>query len=437
MTVAGTEIRDLLDFIDASPTASWAVLNIARLLKKAGFKRLYEKDSWGEFNQGDRFFVIRSASSIIAGIKGTNELANGSIRIIGAHTDFPGFRIKPSPERIKDGTTVLGVEIYGSPILATWFDRDLSVAGSLVVRKDNSLERILFKLEAPLCRITSPAIHIERNMNKEGFKINPEENTPPIVSVSGAKFDDLMDLACENVDIKRKDVKGYSMELFDIQKGTVGGLSGDLIFSRGIDDLSMCYAGIEALLRCKSPVDTVLVSLFDNEEIGSSTLNGAGSSFLDAVIERVAGGRDEFLRCMATGIQISADGAHAVHPNYPSKHDSKNRPVINSGPVIKVNARQRYSTSDISTAYFRVCAEEAGVDLQYFVSRNDMPCGSTIGPITSTRTGMTSIDVGNPMLSMHSIREMAGTEDHKNMILVMKKCLLNTSLINPPTKRKE
>jgi len=423
MKKVGPEIKSLLQFIDCSPTASWAVMNIAHKLMKNGFTQLFEEESWSGIDAGDRFFVIRSASSIVAGIKGTNRLTEGSIRVIGAHTDFPGFRIKPSPERIKEGSTVLGVEVYGGPILATWFDRDLSVAGSLVVLEENTLQRKLFKLETPLCRITSPAIHIERNMNKDGFKVNPEENTAPIFPVSGTGYDELLDRACTSADIKRDVVRGSCMELYDIQGGIVGGLDEDLIFARGIDDLSMCHAGIEVLLQCESPSDTVLVSLYDNEEIGSSTLNGAGSAFLDAIIERLAGSRDGFLRCMATGIQVSADGAHAIHPNYPSKHDSKNRPVINGGPVIKVNAKQRYSTSDLSTAYFTVCAEKAGIELQHFVSRNDMPCGSTIGPITSTRTGMTSIDVGNPMLSMHSIREMAGTGDHTDMISLLKEHL--------------
>ncbi|MEN8209657.1 MAG: M18 family aminopeptidase, partial [Candidatus Fermentibacteria bacterium] len=366
----------------------------------------------------------------IAGITGTRASETGGCRIIGAHTDFPGFRIKPDADRKKGNTSVLGVELYGSPILATWFDRDLSLAGTLAVRKDDTIFRKSFMIRKPIFRMASPAIHIEREINKKGFKVNPETNTPLLFSSSGAVFDDVLSLACESADVQRDSVSGWSMEVWDPQPAALGGLEDDFIFSGRLDNLTMCHAAIEALLASERSSETRLVSLFNSEEVGSRTLNGAGSAFLDSVLERLAGGRDEYFRCLSRSIQVSADGAHAVHPNYPDKHDPGCRPVLNGGPVIKVNAAEKYTSNDLTSAYFRTCAERSGVDVQYFVSRNDMPCGSTIGPITSTRTGIRSVDAGNPMLSMHSVRETTGTKDHEAMIKVLTEHMMGSVNIN-------
>ena len=411
-------IPDLLSFLDSSPTASWAVINLASILDQNGFRRLEEGDSWN-IGTNARFYTIRSSSSIVAGITGAEPCGTAGCRIIGAHTDFPGFRIKPLADRKKENTTVLGVELYGSPILATWFDRDLSLAGALAVQKDDTISRKPFMIRKPIFRMPSPAIHIEREINKKGFKVNPEKNTPLLFSSSGAALEDVLSLACRSADLDRESVSGWSMEVWDPQPAAIGGIYDDFIFSGRLDNLTMCHAAIEALLASKKSSETRLVSLFNSEEVGSRTLNGAASAFLDSVIERLAGGRDEYFRCLAKSIQVSADGAHAVHPNYADKHDPGCRPVLNGGPVIKVNAAEKYTSSDITSAYFKTCAERSGVDVQYFVSRNDMPCGSTIGPITSTRTGIRSVDVGNPMLSMHSVREMAGKSDHDAMIKVL------------------
>ncbi len=414
-----THIPDLLSFLDNSPTASWAVSRIASKLDKNGFRRLDEEDSWTNTEANYKFYTVRSASSIIAGITGSEPCWIAGCNITGAHTDSPGFRVKPLPDRKHDGINLLGVEIYGSPILATWFDRDLSIAGTLAIRNGKVIYHKQFILRNPICRISSPAIHIMREINKEGFKINPETRTPLILSTSGATFDDVLSLACESADVERDSVSGWSMEVWDPQPAVLGGIGKDFIFSGRLDNLSMCHAAIEALLDSGDSPKTRLVSLFNNEEVGSKTMNGAGSTFIDTVIERLSGGRDEYFRCLSKSIQVSADGAHAVHPNYPEKHDPGCRPVLNGGPVIKVNAMAKYTSSDLTSAYFRTCAEEAGVDVQYFVNRNDMPCGSTIGPVTSARTGVLSVDVGNPMLSMHSIREMMGRSDHEAMIKVL------------------
>ncbi|MCK4807098.1 MAG: M18 family aminopeptidase [Candidatus Aegiribacteria sp.] len=411
-------IPDLLSFLDSSPTASWAVSYLASKLDENGFTRLEEGNSWN-IGANVGFYTVRSASSIIAGITGTEACDTAGCRIIGAHTDSPGFRIKPEPDRNKENINVLGVELYGSPILATWFDRDLSLAGTLAVREDDTVFRRSFMIRKPIFRMASPAKHINREVNKNGFKVNSEMNTPLLFSSSGAVFDDVLSLACESADVKRDSVSGWSMEIWDPQPATLGGIEDDFIFSGRLDNLAMCHTAIEALLASEECPETRLVSLFNSEEVGSTTLNGAGSTFLDTVIERLAGGRDEYFRCLSRSIQVSADGAHALHPNYSEKHDPGCHPVLNGGPVIKVNAMEKYTSSDVTSAYFRTCAEKSGVDIQYFVNRNDMPCGITIGPVTSSRLGIRSVDVGNPMLSMHSVRETAGKSDHEAMIRVL------------------
>lgn len=411
-------LPDLLSFLNNSPTASWAVSQIALKLDENGFTRLQESDSWN-IGVDIKFYIVRSDSSIIAGITGTEKCETAGCRITGAHTDSPGFRIKPLPDRKIDNINVLGVELYGSPILATWFDRDLSIAGALAIREGNSISRKQFMIREPICRIASPAIHIEREVNKKGFQVNPETNTQLLFSTSGAAFDDILSLACESAHVNKESVSGWSMEVWDPQPAVLGGIEDDFIFSGRLDNLAMCHASIEALLSSKNSARTRLVSLFNNEEVGSKTLNGAGSAFLDTVIERLAGGRNEYFRCISRSIQVSADGAHGVHPNYPKKHDPGCRPVLNGGPVIKVNASEKYTSTDLTSAYFITCAKESNVDVQYFVNRNDMHCGSTIGPVTSARTGIMSVDVGNPMLSMHSVRETAGKSDHESMIKVL------------------
>lgn len=424
MKTDGT-IPELLSFLDNSPTAAHATELVSRRLEENDYRRLDECSIW-KLGPGEKFHVVRSSSAIVAGITGSDSPGDTGIRIIGAHTDFPGFRVKPMADRLVDGMNTLAVEVYGGPILSTWFDRDLAIAGSLVMQEGSSLARKPFRISDPICRIASPAVHLEREMNKKGFKVDAEKHTPLLLSSSGAGLEDLLDLACRSADIRKEDTCGWSMEVYDPQPAVLGGIAGDFIFSGRLDNLLMCHAAMEALLDIQSPEHTVLIALFNSEEVGSATLNGAGSCFLDSIIERLAGGREEFMRCLCRSIQISADGAHGVHPNYFEKHDSGCRPVLGGGPVIKINAKERYSTSDLTSAYFKKCAERVDVEVQCFVSRNDMICGTTIGPMVSSRTGIRSVDAGNAMLSMHSVREMSGTVDHESMIKVLGEHLRGT-----------
>ncbi len=409
----------LLEYINRSPTASHAVAETQRMLNEAGFRPLSESDPWAP-SPGDLFYTTRSSDALVAVRMGSMPPEEVGFRIIGAHTDSPGFRLKPEPEQTRQGLTTLALEIYGGPILATWFDRDLRLAGRLVARDGDGVSTARFRLEAPVCRIATPAIHLNREVNKKGFTIDREKHLPVIAGGEEAGLEGIRRLAAEACGVSDDLVLGLHLELYDAQPAALGGADGEFVLGGRIDNLAMCHASVAAMLDSSPSQSTSVVCLFNSEEVGSGTLNGAGSNLAHSVLERLCPGREELLRALSLSMQVSADGAHAVHPNWSDRHDSRARPVINGGPVIKINAQERYTSSPDTSAYFRLCAEEAEVEVQHFVSRNDMPCGSTIGPITASGLGVHSVDVGNPMLSMHSIREMAGARDHGPMVDVLR-----------------
>ncbi len=405
---------DLRSFLDHSPTSRTAVDNLVRMLEDGGFEKLDEGERW-EPRPLRGYYVRRSGGSIIAFRVGGSPPAESGCRIVGAHTDAPGFRLKPGPFRGVGDMVTLPVEVYGSPILSTWFDRDLSVAGELVVAGEGGLRPVPFVSRRPVCRMCTPAIHLERTINKEGFKVDAERHTPLLVSLDGTGRERLMELAASEAGVPQEDVAGWSVHLWDPQRAEVGGLDGSLLLSGRIDDLTMCHAGVDALLATCDGDHTAVVALFDNEEIGSRTRSGAGSEMLASTLERLAGDREGYMRCLAGSILVSADGAHGLHPNYQDRHDPSVRPLLGGGPVIKVSAQGKYTSDGLSSAYFERCAEATGAPVQYFVGRNDMPSGTTIGPITAAGTGMLSVDVGCAMLSMHSVREAASTKDQRWM----------------------
>lgn len=420
--------RDLLQFIDASPTAAHAVAEACRRLAAAGFQRLDEAAAW-QLAPGGRYFVVRRHTSVIATVIGGEPPAAAGFRIAGAHTDAPGLRLKPNAPYAASGYIQLGVEVYGGPLLASWTDRDLTLAGRLHVQAaDGVLRTVLVRGDRPLCRIPQLAIHFNREVNDKGLVLNKQQHLPPICGLGAQETLDprrVLTLLAEQAGIAARDVVAADLEVVDTQPATCGGLDGELIFAPRIDNLAGTHAVLSALLRIGDPrAATCVAALFDSEEIGSQTLAGAASLFLDATLERIVlrdgTGREDWHRSLARSLLVSVDGAHAVHPSFADFHDPRHRPLLNGGPVIKVNAQQRYATSPETARWFEQCAARAGVPVQRYVHRTDLACGSTIGPMTATRLGVPAVDVGSPMLSMHSIRETGGVLDQEHMVRALR-----------------
>lgn len=411
----------LLDFLAASPTSGHAVDRACAMLGRSGFTEIPESGIWDGQLPG-LFFTRRGSGSLIAVRLGTGRPAGAGFRIACAHTDFPGLRLRNDPVRSAGGHSVLSVEIYGSPILSTWFDRDLGLAGMAVRREPGGpLRTVPFRIPGMAARISMPAMHLNRGMNEEGFTFNKEDHIQPILSAGSFSNADLAEAVAGACGLKAGELSGWTAHLVDTQPPSIGGITGGFVTGQGIDDLAMCHAGIEALVSAGDAPSTAVLCLFDNEEVGSSTGAGAQSRFLDTVLECLAGGPADFHRALLGSLLVSIDAAHAVNPAWESKFERGGRPIANAGPVIKVNAQERYATTALTGAYFRECAKAAGSPVQVFACRNDIPCGSTIGPMLSTRLGIPAVDAGNPVMSMHSIRECTGVEDHGWMTAVIGK----------------
>lgn len=413
-----SDSKQLLDFFADAPTAMHAVAWVADKLTQAGFAQVREEDEW-RLAPGDAFFVTRGYSSLLAGRVGARAPQDAGFRLVGTHTDVPGLRLKPNPAFVKEGFVQLGVEVYGGPILATWTDRDLTLAGRVIVRGDDGLRERAVHIRRPICRIPNVAIHFNRKVNDDGLKLNKQKHLPPLLAMGGAERlaeDPLRQLLAAELNVAPEAIVDHRLDVVDAQPPALGGLDEQLLFTRGVDNLLSCYSALQAMLAL--PVDlttTALIVMFDNEECGSNTHRGAGSTFLDVAVERLAGDREAFNRAIARSLLVSVDGAHAVHPNYADYHDPKHKPTLGGGPVIKVNANERYATSLATQAYLEECGAAAQVPVQRYVQRADLPCGSTIGPISATRLGLATVDVGAPMLSMHSIRETMHAADAELM----------------------
>jgi aspartyl aminopeptidase len=427
-----TQVQNLLDFIDASPSPWHVVKTIEALLatQTPAWQRLDETAKW-TLQPGGRYYVVRDDSSIILFIAGQKPLAETGFKIIGAHTDSPGLRIKPNAASSSDGLTRLGVEIYGGPILATFTDRDLSLAGRIAYKNDqNEIASMLVAFDQPLLRLPNLAIHMNRMVNEEGLKLQKQTELPLILSASVEEqlpqtyFSALLQ---QQSGIAVERILSWDLAVCDTQKGAFWGAESEFYADSQLDNLASCHAALQALLD-----DAVMLSdgarvcaLFDHEEIGSESSKGADGSFLPDVLGRIAlataAGGEDYARAMAKSFMISADMAHAYQPNFPNAYDPGHKVTVNKGPVIKINANHNYSSESVSAAMFADWCEQAGVPYQKYSHRCDLPCGSTIGPITSAKLGIRSIDVGNPMWAMHSIRESAGVLDHDYMIRVMKR----------------
>jgi aspartyl aminopeptidase len=426
------QAQDLLDFIDASPSPWHAVATAEQRLLAAGFIRLEESARW-QIEPGGRYFVVRGGSSLIAFAPGQQSLAEAGFRIVGAHTDSPGLRLKPHAAHTCEGHVRLGVEVYGGPILATFTDRDLSLAGRVNVRAAQSFQTRLLRFEQPLVRLPNLAIHMNREVNEQGLKLNKQAELPLLLGLlqQGIEADSqFMGAVAQALEVDASTIINAEFNVYDTQKGVFWGGGQEFIADSQLDNLASCHAALTALIATRNPASTVMCALFDHEEVGSGSAVGADGSFIQDVLDRIRCGLgldDEARhRATANSLFISADMAHAYHPNFPAAYEPNHKVVVNGGPAIKTNANQRYSTGAGTAARFMLLCEQAGVPCQQYAHRTDLGCGSTIGPIVAAQLGMPSIDVGCPMWAMHSLRESAGVLDHAWMIAVLQAAFSET-----------
>ena len=411
---------ELIDFLYDSPSACHGVKATQKILDANGFIEIKEEDKWNLQPKG-KYYVVKNDSALIAFEVGTGDIEETGLRLIGAHTDVPGFRIKPNPQMISEGKYVkLNTEVYGGPILHTWYDRPLGIAGKVALKGASPLkpEIRLVNINKPLLIIPSLAIHMNREVN-DGYKINRQVDTLPLLGLINdrlEKEDYLMNILANELQVNKEDILNFELGLYEYEKGSLIGMNEELISSGRFDDLWMVYAGIKALVDSRENAATKVMICVDNEEIGSLTAEGANSTLLNNILERIALGlgkdREGYYRALANSIMISADLAHAVHPNLGDKHDPTNRPVLEGGPVLKIAASGSYSTDSFNGAVFAGVCEAAGVPFQKFVNRSDVRGGTTIGPVTAANLTIPVIDMGAPVLGMHSIRELASVKDN-------------------------
>ena len=412
--MTGQKIASICEQLDSSPTPRHLVDFISRHLLKANFVDFTNKS----INKSKSGFVVNSGS-VVAWRTGTKTAESG-FRIVGAHTDSPCLRIKQNPDDKKFGFNTLSVEIYGSPLLNSWLDRDLGIAGHVVTR---SGETKLFDSHSPVARISQLAIHLDREVTEKGLVLDKQLHLTPSWSTERAA-PSFAGWVTKTTKIKPIEIVHIEAQLYDTAKAAQVGVDSSLLASGRLDNQASCWAAISALLESSAGHATQVVALFDHEEVGSESATGAAGPFLEHSLEQIAASLDisrvGFLETLKKSSCISADNAHAVHPNYPERHDLAHAPLINHGPALKLNSNQRYATSSKSAALFIAACKRAKVAHQVFISRNNLPCGTTIGPITATRLGIDTVDVGVPQLSMHSAREVCGVKDLLSLQLALK-----------------
>ncbi|MDJ0973007.1 MAG: M18 family aminopeptidase [Planctomycetota bacterium] len=413
-------VSDLLAYIDASPTPYHAVAETSRRLEAAGYARLDEGAAW-TVEPGQRGLVVRGGS-LIAFERGSQDPVEAGFRLIGAHTDSPNLRIKPNPERTEYGIRILAAEPYGGVLLHTWLDRDLGLAGRVVVRDAGGGTRTaLVRIDRPILRVPNLAIHLQRELRTEGLKLNRQDHMSPFFGLSGQTT--LESVLRDAIDGEAGEILSWDLMVFDLTPSSVGGVDDAFVFAPRLDNLASCHAGLAALTTGGAgevPAFTRVLALWDHEEVGSRTASGAGGPFLRDVLERLTAPGEAYARAVSRSALVSADMAHAVHPHFAARHDPQHMPKLGQGPVIKVNTNQSYASDAETIALFAALCDDVGVAYQRFVNRSDLACGSTIGPITATRLGIPTVDVGNPMLSMHSAREMSAADDVEPMVRVMR-----------------
>ena len=418
-------LQRLLHFLDASPVNYLAAKNLADELEKAGFKRIDPCQPLPEVKAGDKLFVTKNDSSVYAFEIGRKPLADVGFHMICAHCDSPTFRIKPQAEMTCEGGIVkLNTEVYGGPIMSTWFDRPLTLAGRVIVRGDDEMtpRTLLLHVRRPLLQISNLAIHFNRQVN-DGVKLSKQKDVLPILGIINDELERgnlLMNIICEELNkehtISRDDILDFDLYLADATPACTFGVHNEFISSGRLDDLSMCFAGLEALLASGPSDVTKVLAIFDNEETGSQTKQGAGSPFLASMLKRIAlrqsGTEEAFYQAVERAFMVSADNAHAWHPNYGEKFDPTNHPRLGGGPVIKFNAAQKYASDAVSASVFAEICRKAGVPCQRFVNHSDVAGGSTLGNILASSIPLRGVDMGNGILAMHSCRETGSTADH-------------------------
>lgn len=421
-------IKRLLSFLDASPVNFLAVKNIADTLLANGFRRVDPSQPLGEVKSGDRFFVTKNDSSVFAFRIGNKPIADAGFHMICAHCDSPTFRIKPNAEMLTEGGIVkLNTEVYGGPIMSTWFDRPLTLAGRVIVRDEDVMQpqTLLLHIKRPLLQISNLAIHFNRQVN-DGVALSKQKDVLPLLGQITSQLEAgnlLMNVILEELnsnaagrELCAKDILDFDLYLADATPACTFGVHNEFISSGRLDDLSMCYAGLEALIASDTTDTTQVLALFDNEETGSQTKQGAGSPFLSFMLKRIAlaqsNTEEAYYQAVERAFMISADNAHAWHPNYPEKYDPTNHPMLGGGPVIKFNAAQKYASDAVSAAVFAGLCEKAGVPCQRFVNHSDVAGGSTLGNILASSIPLRGVDMGNAILAMHSCRETGSVADH-------------------------
>lgn len=415
-------IKRLLSFLDASPVNFLAVKNISEELEKNGFRRVNPQEPLGKIEAGEKFFVTKNDSSIYAFQIGKKPLADAGFHMICAHCDSPTFRIKPNAEMLCEGGIVkLNTEVYGGPIMSTWFDRPLTLAGRVIVKDENAMnpQTLLLHVKRPLLQISNLAIHFNRQVN-DGVKLSKQKDVLPILGIINDELEKgnlLMNVISGELNIQKEDVLDFDLYLADATPACTFGVHDEFISSGRLDDLSMCWAGVEAMIASDANDTTQVLAIFDNEETGSQTKQGAGSPFLSYMLQRIALAQshteEAYYQAVERAFMISADNAHAWHPNYSEKFDPTNHPKLGGGPVIKFNAAQKYASDAVSAAIFANICDAAGVPCQRFVNHSDVAGGSTLGNILASSIPLKGVDMGNAILAMHSCRETGSVIDHE------------------------
>ena len=419
-------LQRLFDFLSASPVNFLATAAVCRRLDEAGYRRLDATAPLGVLLPGDKVYVTKNDSSVYAFHIGRRPVAEGGFHMICAHCDSPTFRIKPSAEMLRGGMLSLNTEVYGGPIMSTWFDRPLSLAGRVVLRGDDVLHPVtrLLHIRRPLLLIPNIAIHFNRQVN-DGVKLSRQKDMLPLLSAAVdeamARDGVLLTLISDELQVSRRDILDFDLYLYDTAPASTFGVHDEFISAGRLDDLSMVHAGLMALMMSGGvPETTQVLAVFDNEETGSQTKQGAGSPFLSSLLQRLVfaqgGQMSDFYRSVEKSFMISADNAHAWHPNYPEKFDPTNHPMLGGGPCIKFNAAQKYASDAVSAAIFTGICEKAGVPCQRFVNHSDVAGGSTLGNILASSLPLRGVDMGNPVLGMHSVRETGSVADHEYCI---------------------